>query len=191
MTRIIAGTAGGRRLQTPTGGATRPSSDRVREALFAALESAVGGLSGRRILDLFAGSGAVGLEALSRGAAEAVLVERDRRTAALIRTNADTLGLDGAHVVAAPAETYTASPPAEPFDVVFCDPPYAYGAEALNALVATVATPAWLGEGVIVVERAAREAAFGWPESVEPLRVRTYGDTALWYGRLWYGRCHA
>ncbi|MBU2075293.1 MAG: RsmD family RNA methyltransferase, partial [Actinobacteria bacterium] len=98
MTRIIGGSAGGRRLETPRGEATRPTSDRVREALFSAVESWCGTLSGLRVLDLYAGSGALGLEACSRGADHALLVERDRRTAAVITANARTLGLPGARV---------------------------------------------------------------------------------------------
>ena len=99
MTRIIGGTAGGRRLQTPKGDLTRPTSDRVKEALFSAVEASLGSLQGLRFLDLYAGSGAVGLEALSRGAATATLVEQDRRTAGLIRANARTVGLPAAEVV--------------------------------------------------------------------------------------------
>src|SRR5680860_1646812 len=89
MTRIVAGTLGGRRLETPVGDATRPTSDRVREALFSRVESLLGGLDGAAVLDLYAGSGAVGLEALSRGASRAVLVESDRRAAAVVRRNID------------------------------------------------------------------------------------------------------
>src|SRR4249919_3874642 len=100
MTRIIGGSAGGRRLATPRGTSTRPSSDRVREALFSAIESWCGSLQGLRFLDLYAGSGAVGLEAWSRGAGVVTLVEQDRRTAALITSNAKSLGFSRAHVVA-------------------------------------------------------------------------------------------
>src|SRR6476620_12094520 len=104
MTRIIGGTAGGRRLRTPGGEATRPTSDRVREALFSALESRLGSLTGLRFLDLYAGSGAVGLEAMSRGAGVVTAVESDRRTARLVQQNADALGFRRAEVVAAPVE---------------------------------------------------------------------------------------
>ena len=101
MTRIIGGSAGGRRIQTPRGVNTRPTSDRVREALFSAIESWCGSLHGLRFLDLYAGSGAVGLEAWSRGAGVVTLVEQDRRTASLIADNARTLGFPKAHVVTA------------------------------------------------------------------------------------------
>src|SRR5689334_7957728 len=102
MTRIIGGTAGGRRLRTPTGDATRPTSDRVREALFSTLESQLGSLTGLRVLDLYAGSGAVGLEAMSRGAGVVTAVESDRRTAGLAQDNARTLGFHRVEVLAQP-----------------------------------------------------------------------------------------
>ena len=111
MTRIIGGAAGGRRIATPQGAQTRPTSDRVREALFSALESWAGSLHGLRFLDLYAGSGAVGLEAWSRGATDVTLVESDRRTAALVAGNARELGFRGADVVAASvASALTARP---------------------------------------------------------------------------------
>ncbi len=101
-TRIIGGTAGGRRIRTPSGEATRPTSDRVREALFSSIEAEVGSIAGLRFLDLYAGSGAVGLEAWSRGAGVVTWVEHDRRTAALIRDNARDLGCRSAEVLTAP-----------------------------------------------------------------------------------------
>ena len=113
MTRIIGGRAGGRRLQTPPGQATRPTSDRVREALFSALESWCGSFAGLRVLDLYAGTGALGLEAASRGAGPVTLVERDRRTARLVETNRDTLGLGGVQVVAVSVPTFLATAPPE------------------------------------------------------------------------------
>lgn len=183
MSRIISGVAGGRRLQTPAGSATRPTSDRVREALFSTLESAFGSMDGLRVLDLFAGSGGVGLEALSRGAETAVLVESNRRTAALIGTNAATLRLGGARVVSAKAETFVGSPPTEPYDVIFCDPPYSHDTEAIRGLLAHVTTRAWWApDGVVVVERSSRDRDFVWPDLVEAWRHKTYGETALWYG---------
>ena len=112
MTRIIGGSAGGRRIATPRGANTRPTSDRVREALFSAVESWCGSLSGLRFLDLYAGSGAVGLEAWSRGAGVVTLVEQDRRTASMISTNARDLGFSRAHVVAS-AGRLDAAPPTE------------------------------------------------------------------------------
>lgn len=188
MTRVIAGTAGGRRLQTPSGSATRPTSDRVREALFSALESALGTLARRSVLDLFAGSGAVGLEALSRGASHAVLVERDRRTATLIRQNARSLGLRDASVVLADAASYVRTTrPDGPYDVLFCDPPYAYPTSRLETLLGELASSSWMARGsMVVVERSVRDAELGWPSRVEAGQRKVYGETALWYGH-----CHA
>lgn len=176
MTRIIAGVAGGRPLQVPAGRGTRPTSDRAREGLF----SALGDLTGLRVLDLFAGSGAVGLEALSRGAAHATLVEADPRAAAVIRANAATLGLPGAVVAARRVERWLAAgvpvPGSEGFDVVFLDPPYADPVEAVLAAVVPWA------RGTVVVERASRDGAPPWPEGLVPLRSRRYGEGTLWYG---------
>src|SRR5258708_35540056 len=128
MTRVIAGQAGGRRLTVPAGRTTRPTSDRAREALFGAAGSILGSFAGLRVLDLYAGSGAVGLEALSRGAADALLVEADPRAARVIRANIDAVGLPGAHLVTDRVERMLARglpAGAEPCDFVFADPPYA------------------------------------------------------------------
>ena len=133
MTRIIGGAAGGRRINTPRGVHTRPTSDRVREALFSAIESWCGSLHGLRFLDLYAGSGAVGLEAWSRGAGVVTLVEQDRRTAALITRNAAALGFSRARVVSASVATVLQSPPAAPYDLVFSDPPYPTPDEDVDA----------------------------------------------------------
>jgi 16S rRNA (guanine966-N2)-methyltransferase len=183
VTRIIGGTAGGRRLSTPRGGQTRPTSDRVREALFSAIEAWCGSLHGLRFLDLYAGSGAVGLEAWSRGAGIVTLVEHDRRTAALITGNARTLGFAKANVVAASVAATLAKPPAAPYDIVFLDPPYPLGEEALAADLAALADNEWLVPGaLIVVERSARSPEPTWPKGVEDVRSRKYGESTLWYG---------
>ncbi len=120
--RIVAGSAKGRRLASPAG-PTRPTSDRAREALFNSLTLLVD-LEGARVLDLYAGTGAVGLEALSRGAAEAVLVESDRGAVEVLRRNIEGVGLPGARVVKRPVAAFLAAPPGVPFDLVFADPPY-------------------------------------------------------------------
>ncbi len=183
MTRIIGGTAGGRRLETPRGQATRPTSDRVREALFSAIESRTGSLDGLRFLDLYAGSGAVGLEAWSRGAGVVTMVEQDRRTAALIARNAATLGFTRARVVANSVATVLGSAPAAPYDVVFSDPPYPLSDEAVTADLTALVAHGWLVPGaLVVVERAARRSAVSWPEGIEEGRTKRYGETALWYG---------
>jgi 16S rRNA (guanine966-N2)-methyltransferase len=182
VVRIVAGLAKGRRLAAPAG-ATRPTSDRAREAMFSTLAHLVD-LDGARVLDLFAGTGAVGLEALSRGAALAVLVEADRAAAEVLRRNADTVGLPGARIVRRPVVAVLAEPPDEPFDVVFADPPYALDDTALADLLAAVAGNGWLADGgVVVVERSARGRGPVWPDGITPLQDRRYGEGVLWYGR--------
>lgn len=182
MTRIIGGSAGGRRIGTPRGAATRPTSDRVREALFSAVESWCGSLQGLRFLDLYAGSGAVGLEAWSRGAGVVTLVESDRRTASLISSNARALGFARANVVAAPVATTLQTPPAAPYDVVFLDPPYPLPDAAVGADLAQLATGGWLVPGaLVVVERSSRSAEPAWPDGFGEVRSRRYGETTLWY----------
>ncbi len=181
MTRIIGGSAGGRKLKTPTGDATRPTSDRVREALFSALEAQLGSLHGLRFLDLYAGSGAVGLEAASRGAAAVTSVESDRQTAALVAENARTLGF-AVEVVAHPVVRALAGLPSAPYDVAFLDPPYplpdAEVAEALRLLV----EGDWLSSGaVVVVERSARSVEPACPSGLGSRRMKKYGETVLWY----------
>jgi len=186
MTRIIAGRAGGRRLSTPPGNATRPTSDRVREALFSAIESWCGSLSGLRVLDLYAGSGAVGLEAWSRGAAAVTLVESDRRTAALVATNARGLGAREAQVVTGAVAAVLARPPAAgsgPYDVVFADPPYPLPDEAVADDLRALVEHGWVApDALVVVERSVRSPEPVWPAGLEPHRRRAYGETVLWYG---------
>ncbi|WP_205474260.1 16S rRNA (guanine(966)-N(2))-methyltransferase RsmD [Nocardioides sp. SYSU D00038] len=182
MTRIIGGRAGGRRLVTPRGQQTRPTSDRVREALFSSIEAWAGSWTGLRVLDLYAGSGAVGLEAWSRGAAAVTLVESDRPTAALVRSNARTLGAD-VEVVAASVATVLGRPPSAAYDVVFADPPYPLADAAVAADLAALAAGGWLAPGaLVVVERSVRSPEPAWPGGVEPQRRRAYGETVLWYG---------
>jgi 16S rRNA (guanine966-N2)-methyltransferase len=188
VTRIIGGTAGGRRLQTPSGSLTRPTSDRVREALFSAVESTLGSLAGLRFLDLYAGSGAVGLEAASRGAAKVTLVEKDRRTAALARANSRALAFTGVDVVCAPVARYLQQgPPEAPFDLVFVDPPYAEAGATVDAAVRGLTAGGWLAdEALVVVERSARSDPVGWSDGCRPQRVRVYGETALHFA-TWAG----
>jgi 16S rRNA (guanine966-N2)-methyltransferase len=180
MTRIIGGSAGGRRLRTPSGDATRPTSDRVREALFSSIESWAGSWQGLRFLDLYAGSGAIGLEAWSRGAAAVTLVESDRRTAGLVRSNARDLGAD-VDVVSGTVAGFLRRTPGEPFDVVFSDPPYPLADDAVAADLAALVP--WLGAGaLVVVERSSRSPAPAWPEGLTADRTKRYGETSLWYG---------
>lgn len=185
MTRVIAGTAGGRRLAVPPGNGTRPTSDRAREGLFSTWESLHATLRGKRVLDLYGGSGAVGLEALSRGAEHVLLVEADPRAARVIRENVRTLGLPGAEVRATKAEKVLADPPpGPPYDVVFLDPPYAVTDDELREILITLRTRGWLGEGATAtVERSTRGGEFRWPGGFQALRARRYGEGTLWYGR--------
>ena len=183
MTRIIGGAAGGRRLLTPRGSATRPTSDRVREALFSAVEAWGGSLAGLRFLDLYAGSGAVGLEAWSRGAGVVTLVEQDRRTAALIERNAVSLGASRAGVIASSVSVALRRTPSAPYDIVFADPPYPLPDDDVTATLSALVTRGWLVPGaLVVVERSARDAGLTWPDGLVGERSKKYGETMLWYG---------
>ncbi|MFI7676499.1 16S rRNA (guanine(966)-N(2))-methyltransferase RsmD [Actinophytocola sp. NPDC049390] len=179
MTRIVAGRAGGRRLAVPPKG-TRPTSDRVREALFSAVESAVD-LDGARVLDLYAGSGALGLEALSRGAAEAVFVESSSGALSVLRGNVTAIGLPGV-VRAGKVATVLAAGTDVPFDLVLADPPYAV--EDLTAELRLLVGEGWVAEGsVVIVERSRRAPDVVWPEPLEAVRVKHYGETSLHWAR--------
>ena len=183
MPRVIAGAARGRRLGVPPGQGTRPTSDRAREALFSTLESLITAWAGRRMLDLYAGSGAVGLEALSRGAAHAQLVEADGRAARTISDNVAALGLAGAEVRHGRVERLVADGlPGQAYDVVFADPPYDLDDASLAAVLADL-RPALADGAVVAVERATRGAGWAWPAGFEALRSRRYGEATLWYGR--------
>ncbi|HYK68748.1 MAG TPA: 16S rRNA (guanine(966)-N(2))-methyltransferase RsmD [Streptosporangiaceae bacterium] len=182
--RIIGGTAGGRRLAVVPGRMTRPTSDRAREGLFATVEAIRGGLAGAAVLDLYAGSGAVGLEALSRGAADVLLVESDTRAARVIRENLAGLGLAGARVVNDRVDRLLARGRGElaPRDFVFADPPYRVTDDEV-VRVLTALAGAWLAPGAVVaIERATRSGAPTWPAGYEPDRSRRYGEATLWYG---------
>ena len=212
MTRIVGGRWGGRRLVTPTGDTTRPTSEKVRAALASSL-TAAGGLEGARVLDLYAGSGALGLELVSRGASSAVLVEQDRAALVALRANVTALGSasvrDKSAVRAAStlgntsnadAPTLTVIPgdvaafaarasglvPAvsSPFDVVLADPPYDLAGEALLAVFLGLHTAGLLAPHAdLVVERSRRAGEPAWPEPLAGVRVKKYGDTLLCYGR--------
>ncbi len=176
--RVIAGTAKGHPLVAPTGRGTRPTADRVREAVFSSLQAVVGGA---RVADLYAGSGALGIEALSRGAVAATFVERDRRACATIRHNLATTRLDaGATVVV--RDVRSALPDladaGEAFDLVFLDPPYQVDPDELREVLAGL--PAVLADGGRVrLEEAAKGPDAHWPESLLVTRVRRYGDTRI------------
>jgi 16S rRNA (guanine966-N2)-methyltransferase len=183
MTRIIGGDFRGRSIKVPDA-ETRPTSSRVREAIFSSVEHAVSGLDDLRVLDLFSGSGAFGIEAISRGAAEAVLIEKDLRAADTLHTNVANFGIKKARVVIADAFSDVAQKSGRgTFDVVFIDPPYSFEDQDVDALIANLVKNDWLNEyAVIVVERGSRSQV-QWPESVEELRKKVYGDTSIWYGQ--------
>jgi 16S rRNA (guanine966-N2)-methyltransferase len=184
VTRIVAGVHGGRRLATPAGRDTRPTADRVREALFNSLATMTE-LAGGRFADLYAGSGAVGLEAASRGASHVLLVEAEPSAARAVRSNIEALGLGTVVTLAtAKVEQVLANAPDAPYDVVFADPPYQLADAELGRVLARLAADAWLApDGIVVVERATRSPEPPWPTGLAPARSRRYGETTLWYGR--------
>jgi 16S rRNA (guanine966-N2)-methyltransferase len=183
VTRIIGGAAGGRRIAVPAGSGTRPTADRVREAMFSSLEVEFGSFHGLSVLDLYAGSGAIGLEALSRGAVRVVLVESDRKAAEVVAANVKVVGLPGATVLTRPAEKVASGDnSAGPFDLVFADPPYKLETVELQEVLTSLRDNGWLvDDAVVVVERGKREP-WEWPEGFEALRDRKYGEARLWYG---------
>jgi 16S rRNA (guanine966-N2)-methyltransferase len=200
VARVIAGEAGGRRLAVPAGRDTRPTSDRAREGLFATLTSMVGSLAGARVLDLYAGSGAVGLEALSRGAGHVLLVEAGARAGRVIRENIAAIGLPGAEVITDRVERVLARGPATDggrYDIVFADPPYALADREVSAMLSLLARGddpprppregmaggSWLAPGaLVIVERATRSGPVRWPEGFVADRARRYGEATFWYG---------
>ncbi|MER6208083.1 16S rRNA (guanine(966)-N(2))-methyltransferase RsmD [Streptomyces sp. NPDC001642] len=186
MTRVIAGEAGGRRLAVPPGTGTRPTSDRAREGLFSTWQSLLGApLNGERVLDLYAGSGAIGLEALSRGAGHTLLVEADPKAARVIRENVKNIGLPGAEVRAGKAEQIVqTSAPGDPYDIVFLDPPYVVADHDLREILLTLRSGGWLApDALVTVERSTRGGEFGWPDGFDAIRARRYGEGTFWYGR--------
>jgi 16S rRNA (guanine966-N2)-methyltransferase len=185
VARVIAGEAGGRRLAVPDGRETRPTSDRAREGLFATVTSILGPLTGTRVLDLYAGSGAVGLEALSRGASRVLLVESGARASAVIRQNIEALGLPGATLIADRVERVLAHEPPEDerYDVAFADPPYAMADAEISRVLSLLADEGWLArDALVIVERATRSGPVRWPDGFVPDRARKYGEATFWYG---------
>ncbi len=206
MTRIIAGQARGRLLKVPTAG-TRPTSDRVRESLFSSLDHQLGSWSGRRVLDLYAGTGALGLEALSRGAGSALAVDSSPGAVEIIRRNAKSVGLpliveradvsrwvanatqairDGQAVPARESDKTVSRDARGPFDVVFIDPPYELGLLQTESVVAQLGIGELIRDGaVVVVEYPTRAGTFAWPDGFTEVTDRRFGDTsvtrAVWY----------
>ena len=175
--RVVAGKFGGRRLRAVPGRETRPTSDRVREALFSIVGDRV---VGARVLDLFAGTGALAIEALSRGAASAVLVEQAPQAVAVIRGNLEALGLERlATVRRTRVETYLRGQRDGPFDLVFLDPPYAIGVGLLAGLLARLAQGRLAPGALVALESSWRAEPPPWPPGMVPEEPRRYGDTAL------------
>ena len=196
MTRIIAGFAGSLTLAVP-GTGTRPTSDRVREAIFSALDSR-NLLVGARVLDLYAGSGALGLEAASRGAAHVMLVERDARAARVCRANAARVLEASAHppavqvvarsVAASLASASALASASGLWDVAFLDPPYEFSDEDLAADLALL-VPLLAADAVVLVERATRSPEPPWPAGLTLDRSKKHGDTTLWWAQgAWAAR---
>jgi 16S rRNA (guanine966-N2)-methyltransferase len=183
--RIIAGVARGRRLAAPKGTVTRPTSDRAREGLFATVTAIRGPLHGARVLDLFAGSGAIGLEALSRGAARVVFVESDPRAARVIRANLAAVDLPGGELACDQVQRFLdRGPGAEAaFGLVVADPPYAASVAEVTGMLTALARGGWLAPGALVaVERATRAGPLTWPPGYRADRSRRYGEATFWYG---------
>lgn len=174
--RIISGEHGGRRLVSPRGDLTRPTSDRAREGMFSTLQSLLD-LEGVRVLDLYAGSGALAFEALSRGAAQATLVDNHQSAVAAMTKNAAALNV-AATVVSADVHAFLSGEPAS-YDLVVVDPPYETDVEPVLALLHTWLSP----DAVVVVERRTRGPAPQPPEWLVLDRSRRYGEATLWYFR--------
>ena len=178
MTRIIGGVAGGRRLAVPPRG-TRPTTDRVRESLFNILAARLD-LTGLAVLDLYAGSGALGLEALSRGAASSLFVESDHRTAAVLTRNIGAVGLSGATLRRGAVSTVLAAGTSTPVDLVLADPPYDVDSSDIDGVLVALGAHGWVRQGsVAVVERAAASVPLTWPDGWSVGLTRSYGDTRL------------
>jgi 16S rRNA (guanine966-N2)-methyltransferase len=181
VTRIISGRAGGLRLATPPGSGTRPPSARVREALFSRLEH-LEVLDGALVTDLYAGSGALGLEAASRGARSVILVESDRRAAKVTRSNAAALGIPGVAVQHATVRQVLAAPPPQPQTLVFLDPPYDLAEDDLAGDLQELVAQRWLAaDALVVVERSSRSPEPWWPDGLAVEGERRYGETRIWF----------
>ncbi|MCY0905481.1 16S rRNA (guanine(966)-N(2))-methyltransferase RsmD [Arthrobacter sp. H14-L1] len=186
MTRIIAGVAGGTPLASVPGTLTRPTTDRVKEAMFSRLES-MDALAGAHVLDLFAGSGSLGVESASRGAASVELVEYDGGAAAICQRNAatinDVLGRKVVSVQRSKVESFLGrirDAGVDQWDLVFMDPPYPLGEVELTTALAALA-PNLSPAAVVVLERSTRSPEPTWPAAVERFAEKKYGETRLWF----------
>lgn len=187
MTRIIAGQAKGRRLLVPAKG-TRPTSDRVRESLFNTLTSELlaegRSWSAVCVLDLYAGSGALGIEAASRGASPVLLVEKARIATEVIRKNIELVGLPGVQLLSAGVADLLNRTASSAFTLVFADPPYEVTAAAIRELLSSLSVAGWVAPlARVVVERPSSDVETPLPSTWMDFSQRRYGDTTLWYGR--------
>lgn len=191
MSRIIAGSHRGRRITMPDNQLTRPTTDRVREALFSALSSWAGtaalpaeaSLTGLSFCDLYAGSGAVGLEAASRGASPVLMIEADRRTTLTISKNVTALGLS-ARVLSQRVEQLVRQPAEVSFDVIFADPPYDLATSTVDTILAALVDQGWVApDGLVVLERSRRSPEVSWPAALTGGWSRRYGETTLSFGQ--------
>lgn len=184
--RIVGGQWRGRAIAAPRGRGTRPTSDRVREAVFSAVFSRLGDIDGMDVADLYAGSGALGLEALSRGASHCVFVETDRAAAGVIRANIAALGVSAASadVIQTPVERWAhrAGEPG-PVSLLLADPPYRIDASEVSQVLEALAARGFLEHGALVVYEHATGSMIGWPSGFVSEPAREYGSTAVSFAR--------
>lgn len=186
MTRIIAGDLRGRNIKVPDSG-TRPTSDRVREAIFSTLTS-LDAIADLNVLDLYSGSGALGIEALSRGAKSCVFVENNRNASSVIQKNLEDLNIE-AHVLEVKVESLLNKVPSSkltsPFQLVFLDPPYEYSLQEISKVLNLGLSNSWFSQdAILVIETGKGIKEFIWPEGFESVREKSYGDTSVWYGQV-------
>lgn len=182
--RIIGGVAKGKNLFSPTE-KTRPTSDRAREGLFSTLESEFGSMNDLNFLDLFSGSGAVGVEALSRGAAKVVSVEQHQTTASIASKNFELVkGATGQfEVIAQDVRKFLSNPSEFKFDIIFIDPPYEFSNSEVEKFLKKIIANKYLNEsGIVAVERESRSKEFIWPAPLQASKVRAYGQGSIYYG---------
>ncbi|CAB4546784.1 MAG: 16S rRNA (guanine(966)-N(2))-methyltransferase RsmD [Actinobacteria bacterium] len=185
--RIIAGSAKGRTLTQPAG-VTRPTSDRTREGIFSALESEIGTCVGITFLDLFGGTGAVGLEALSRGASEVIVVEKDVKAANVCRENYELISRSTSgnfSVLRMSVDNYLDLEASKlpSCDVVYLDPPYEVTNEIIEKILGKICDRGLLhADAVVIVERSSRTKPFTWPAGLKALKERKYGEGAVYFG---------
>ena len=183
MTKVIAGAFKSRNLRVPHS-VTRPTTSRVREAMFSTLQHMLGDFSEMQVLDLYAGSGALGIESASRGATHVDFVESDARACETIKENLTNCGCDVGKVHSTQVLTYLdKTQVSHKYDVVFLDPPYSLTDEALGQVLEALAAGNWLAQDAVVVVERGRRSAFAWPTGYVETSMKAYGDTAIWYGQ--------